>query len=341
MVIMLYVIWNLISAQLPFQSSVQSPSVVKNKKRKLTSPSVECRSPKTIKVLEKNLTKENVDNTKSAANIDTKDDDNCIDIIKDTEIENVKENTTSNKVDARDKFETPKRTSTVQKKLEKQEKLKSSSLTKFLQKTDKQEDKLKEESQVSVQKEDDSTKNTPKKGIDSGTSVSQTNTVNNKIEDSPSILNDSLSQSDSDIAIISSDNEEKDEQTKSATSTTENASDTLQILKTPTTEKSKQKKLTPKQQEKQLLSAKKKEERKKLKMVSCNVYDVNILFYLIIKCFTYSLGERKKIARGTANSAKRKGRETQRKGGKGKSRERTETDGKKIEGTKEAIGNRV
>lgn len=241
------------------QNQVQSSNVTQSKKRKLTSPSIENNPAKTIKILKKSLNTDIVGSKSNNTDIDTENEN---DNIEEIEVENLKENSTSNKLKTENKCETPRQTSSGQKTLEKQEKLKSSPLTKFLQKTDKQKNSSKEVSQISLQEgKDDLFEKTSEK------SVSETkNNLTNKIEDSPSTVNNSPNQTDSDIAILSSD-EDKDEQTKSITTNTIKDVIISKNIKTPKMEKIKQKRLTPKQEEKKLLIAKRKEERRRSKMV--------------------------------------------------------------------------
>lgn len=259
---------------MPFQtrSSVQSPNVIQSKKRKLSSPSVECKSSKTIKIL-KNLSTDNANDEldDTDVNIESKDIAQ-MEIIEDMETENAKENA-SNKRKSESKNKMPKRISIGQKKLE-QSKL--SPLTKFLQKTDKQKDSPKEESQISLQEEKDDIveeiEDNSKKVIEIDVNRSETtNSLNDTAEDSFSTVNNSLSRSDSDFVILSSDSEDKDEKTKSITSTPKTAN-------SPRMNKAKQKKLTHKREEKKLLIAKKKEENKLLQMVDKNIYNILILF---------------------------------------------------------------
>ncbi|XP_043799861.1 chromatin assembly factor 1 subunit A-B-like [Apis laboriosa] len=247
-------------AQLPFQmqNQIQSSNVVQSKKRKLTSPSIENNSPKTVKIFKKSLSIDIAGSKSNNTDIDTENEND----IEEIEVENLKENSTSNKLKTENKCETPKQSG--QKTLEK---LKSSPLTKFLQKTDKQKNNSKEESQISLQEgKDDLFEKTSEKKYISNISVSETrNNLTNKIEDSPFTVNNSPNQTDSDIAILSSD-EDKDEQTKSITNTIKDVTSISKNIKTPKMDKIKQKKLTPKQEEKKLLIAKRKEERQKSKM---------------------------------------------------------------------------
>lgn len=250
-------------AQLPFQmqNQIQSSNVVQSKKRKLTSPSIENNSPKAMKIFKKSLNTDIVGSKSNNIDIDIENEND----IEEIEVENLKENSTSNKLKTENKCETPRQSG--QKTLEKQEKLKSNPLTKFLQKTDKQKNNSKDESQISLQEgKDDLFKKTSEKKYISNISVSETrNNLTNKIEDSPSTVNNSPNQTDSDIAILSSD-EDKDEQTKSITDTIKDITSISKNIKTPKMEKIKQKKLTPKQEEKKLLIAKRKEERRRSKM---------------------------------------------------------------------------
>lgn len=244
------------------QNQIQSSNVVQSKKRKLTSPSIENNSPKAMKIFKKSLNTDIVGSKSNNIDIDIENEND----IEEIEVENLKENSTSNKLKTENKCEIPRQSG--QKALEKQEKLKSNPLTKFLQKTDKQKNNSKDESQISLQEgKDDLFKKTSEKKYISNISVSETrNNLTNKIEDSPSTVNNSPNQTDSDIAILSSD-EDKDEQTKSITDTIKDITSISKNIKTPKMEKIKQKKLTPKQEEKKLLIAKRKEERRRSKMV--------------------------------------------------------------------------
>lgn len=243
------------------QNQIQSSNIVQSKKRKLTSPSIENNSPKAMKIFKKSLSIDIAGSKSNNTDIDTENEND----IEEIEVENLKENSTSNKLKTENKCETPKQSG--QKTLEK---LKSSPLTKFLQKTDKdkQKNSSKEESQISLQEgKDDLFEKTSEKKYISNISVSETrNNLTNKIEDSPFTVNNSPNQIDSDIAILSSD-EDKDEQTKSITNTIKDVTSISKNIKTPKMDKIKQKKLTPKQEEKKLLIAKRKEERQKSKMV--------------------------------------------------------------------------
>lgn len=242
------------------QNQIQSSNVVQSKKRKLTSPSIENNSPKAMKIFKKSLNTDIVGSKSNNIDIDIENEND----IEEIEVENLKENSTSNKLKTENKCETPRQSG----QKEKQEKLKSNSLTKFLQKTDKQKNNSKDESQISLQEgKDDLFKKTSEKKYISNISVSETrNNLTNKIEDSSSTVNNSPNQTDSDIAILSSD-EDKDEQTKSITDTIKDITSISKNIKTPKMEKIKQKKLTPKQEEKKLLIAKRKEERRRSKMV--------------------------------------------------------------------------
>ncbi|XP_033298413.1 chromatin assembly factor 1 subunit A-B [Bombus bifarius] len=262
-------------AQLPFQmrSPVQSPNVVHSRKRKLASPFMECKSPKAMKILKNNLSKDSVNSEPNSTSVDTENKD--IDIIKivedpPTETENAKENAFS-KEKASSKTRTSKQIVTGQKKLEKQEKLKSSPLTKFLQKTDKQKDASKEESEISFQEKNNDSIEEVEESSNKATKTNintpgTTNNLSNKVEGLLSVANNSLCQSDSDLAVLSSDTEEKDEETKSSANTMTDTPSTSQTIKTPKIDKTKLKKLTPKQEEKRLLNARRKEEKKRLKM---------------------------------------------------------------------------
>ena len=247
-------------AQLSFQtrSPTQSPNVLQNKKRKLSSPSLSCRSPKVVKI-SKASSVDTVDIVDDKLNeiVDTvTESSECIevDVAEDVETENLKENRASNKVESSSKNKTPKRSSTGQRRVEK-DKAKSSPLTKFLRKSDKEVDGSKEDHPNCSENEKEEEK--------TDEVVSQTaSNLEGKAEDTPSIVDNSLCyNSDSDLA-SSSDNEDKEEESKSTENLEENLiADSPRSCRTPKTDQTKQKKLTPKQQEKQLLSAQKKKER--------------------------------------------------------------------------------
>ncbi|XP_076664350.1 uncharacterized protein LOC143366829 [Andrena cerasifolii] len=238
-------------AQLSFQTSAaQSPNVLQNKKRKLSSPSLSCRSPKVVKISKASSMEiiEIVDD-KLTKIVDTVTESNeCIEVEEDVETENLKENRASNKVESSRKNKTPKRSSTGQKRAEK-DKAKSSPLTKFLRKSDKEVDGSKEDHPNCSETE-------KKEGKTDEVVSRTTSNLEGKAEDAPSIVDNSLCyNSDSDPA-TSSDNEDKEEESKS-TENLEERADSPRSCRTPKTDKTKQKKLTPKQ----LLSAQKKKER--------------------------------------------------------------------------------
>lgn len=257
------------------RSPVQSPNVVHTRKRKLPLPSMECKNPKAMKILKNNLSEDSVNNEPNSTSVDTRNKDiNLIEVIEDppTETENAKENAFS-KEKASSKTKTSKRIAAGQKKLEKQEKLKSSPLTKFLQKTDKQKDASKEESEISFQEEKNDSIEEVEESSNKATKTNintpgTTNNLSNKVEGLLSDANNSLYQSDSDLVVLSSDTEEKDEEAKSSANTMTDTPGTSQSIKTSKIDKTKLKKLTPKQEEKRLLNARRKEEKKRLKMVN-------------------------------------------------------------------------
>ncbi|XP_043259612.1 chromatin assembly factor 1 subunit A-like [Colletes gigas] len=189
-------------AQLPFhtQSPIQLQNSSQSKKRKLTSPSVINRSSKAVKISNRKSSKDIADNklnddAKSKAKESSKD----MEIIKDIESENVKENTTSNEVEGKNKI---RRSLTGQKKLDLKDKVKLSPLTKFLKKTDKNEESLESACQNLIQdKKDEQIITTPKgKPVKKGTLLNS---------------NSSSHHSDTDITILSSNDEDMEEQTKS------------------------------------------------------------------------------------------------------------------------------
>ncbi|XP_034196204.2 uncharacterized protein LOC117611888 [Osmia lignaria lignaria] len=234
-------------AQLPFQirSPTQSPNVMKTKKRKLSSPSVGCKSPKAVKVSKPASNKDD-------AKVETlRMDSNDIEIVESIEIESVKENT-SNKVNAVQKSTTPKQLSTKQKKIEKQDKSKSNCLTKFLKKTDTKEDDANDDQENPLLEEKDESVN---ESFDTETDAN----VSQKAEELVGAVNDSCDVN-SDVVNLSSDsNDRGGDHLKSNTEQSMNSDSS----KTPKIDKIKKTKLTPTQQEKKLLSIKKKEEMQK------------------------------------------------------------------------------
>ena len=240
-------------AQLSFraQSPTESPKVLQNKKRKLSSPSLSCRSPKVVKISKGS----SMDDKLNDSTVDTvTESDEYVEVVEDVETENLKENRASNKVESSSKNKTPKRSWTGQRRVEK-DKAKSSPLTKFLRKSDKEVDGSKEDQPNCSENEKE------EENRDEVVSQSTSN-LEGKADDVSSIADNSLCyNSDSDIA-TSSDNEDKEEDSKSTENLEESLrGDSPRSCRTPKMDKTKQKKLTPKQQEKQLLSAQKKKER--------------------------------------------------------------------------------
>lgn len=247
-----------------------------------------------------------VDDKLNDFTMDTVTENNeCVEVIEDAEIENLKENRVSNKVESSSKNKTPKRSSTGQRRVEK-DKAKSSPLTKFLRRSDKEADGSKEDHPNCSENEKEEEK------TDRVVSQSTSN-LEGKAEDTPSIADNSLCyNSDSDIA-TSSDNEDKEEESKSTENLEESLkADSPRSCRTPKMDKTKQKKLTPKQQEKQLLSAQKKKERQIQKLVS----GIHFFHFLLCVCkevkqsFVHSLGKREEAGRGTGKSTEGKGGET-------------------------------
>ncbi|KZC03848.1 Chromatin assembly factor 1 subunit A [Dufourea novaeangliae] len=251
-------------AQLPFQtqSPIGSSNVIHSKKRKLTSPSMDLKSPKAFKILRKNLSKDIGSNKKlnSSAKDATEENSKGIEIIDNTETENLKENTTSNKNESGNKNRTPKRISTGQKMLEK-DKVKSNPLSKFLKKTEIDGEVSKDERNTLQNEENESVNKS------SNTNADKTALQSNHSSQKAEVDNSMNYNSDCDIEILSSDAEDKEELAKSNESgEISGETDSPKSLKTPNTDKGKQRRLTPKQQEKKLSSAKKEEERERLKM---------------------------------------------------------------------------
>ncbi|XP_053995322.1 chromatin assembly factor 1 subunit A-B-like [Hylaeus anthracinus] len=144
-------------AQLPFQmqSPKQSQNSVQSKKRKLTSPSVNCPNPKAIKISKMNKNHDIANKLKDDANNSLEESNKSKEVVDDIEIVDVKENKISNKVESTSKNRTPKRSSTGQKRSETMDKVKSSPLSQFLKKTDKDEENLKGNQQNFIQNQED------------------------------------------------------------------------------------------------------------------------------------------------------------------------------------------
>lgn len=228
-------------AQLPFLSSLESPNSVANKKRKLTSPSIECRKPKVIKV-------KDVEENESKKNLNNGADDNSedVEVVEKTENEDEQEHVTTDEIEDVSKT-TPKRRS-IGKKKEKKKKdtANNSGLENFLKKSTAEEDK--EES------------------TNSPSPTAKCTSVSPKGNDSVRL------DPDSETELQSSDIENKDVSKKANDNlkrSIENCSP--KTPKTPRLEKNVEnvgsgKKLTPTQQKRKLLNAKKKEEKERLRM---------------------------------------------------------------------------
>lgn len=265
-----------ISAQLPFQTlsaskSPNSTNNVPNKKRKVASPLEGLKDSKIIKYAKENSAK-NTSEEKEEVEEKSDTDSECIELISDQgekDLEQSSDDEKKMKIDT-----TPKRNSvTKNKTLEKSQK-KFGALTKFLMKADSEptssSPKSKNESdyQNIYVHEENSEICSNLQSLESPLHVSCVSKEMDKVNviENPNICQ----ESDSDIAILSSDDEVPSELDKSRTSINEEKISTSATPATPKSdkdEKMKFKKLTPKQLEKRQETAKRKEEKAKLKMV--------------------------------------------------------------------------
>lgn len=272
-------------------SSSKSPSSTDNvrnkKKRKITSPSIESKSPKIVKLATKeNLVRSILEKEEENANekkLNSSDD--SVEIIS---LDDEKKD-----LDKSDKEKTKKGDSTPKRSLEKKKKLdksqpKPGALTKFFKKTDKEveESDISHENNLSELKGKQDNQDTSvykeKNEIHLNESsdaqfiscelqdTSQLSETDDHVDDKDV---DPLQESDCDITVLSSDNEASSELDKSISSRDKEGTDGPATPVTPKTDKDKKsiKKLTPKQLAKKQETTKRKEERQRLKMV-CIVY---------------------------------------------------------------------
>ncbi|RLU19046.1 hypothetical protein DMN91_009404 [Ooceraea biroi] len=282
-------------AQLPFQalnSAKLSPStnIEPNKKRKVTSPLVSLKSPKVSKLskkdhLNQNILEDEEENVRgSSKECIVVSDDEKKDVQSEQSVDDEKKDVQSKQsVDDENKKGdiTPKRSSLGKnKKLDKSQQ-KSGALTKFLKKTDRKitadsdgstrESKSRQDLQdTSVQEE--------KNEVSLDESLEPQSSDKYKLQmsqgkESPSVHNDkqaespSFQQWDSDVAVLSSDNENPSELDGSTLSRNEETEESA-VPVTPKSDKHVMKtlkRLTPKQLEKREEIARRKEEKLKLR----------------------------------------------------------------------------
>ncbi|XP_066590749.1 chromatin assembly factor 1 subunit A-B-like isoform X2 [Prorops nasuta] len=233
-------------AQLPFQKSgLTTPNSTINKKRKLTSPSVDCKNRKMIRI---ELKEKDVKNKILKTLIDVKENQSAE---ENTEIE--KDQSLLSSPDSKEdcKRKKPRKVTT---KEESKNQEKPGALTRFLQNIDK------------------SPKTTEQNESDKNVNIKNTSNISiTKSED----LNQSIISlhENSDLISLSSDNDSNEVKHSSSSEkqnndTVDSCSDLLKTPKKKSTSKlilASNKKLTPKQLEKQLASAKRKAEVQRIR----------------------------------------------------------------------------
>ncbi|XP_014483317.1 PREDICTED: chromatin assembly factor 1 subunit A-A-like [Dinoponera quadriceps] len=272
-------------ARLPFQTlsaskSPNSTNNVLNKKRKVESPLEELKSSKMIKYAKENSTK-SISEEKEETEEKSDTDSECIELISDEEEKNLEQSNVL-KNGKRKKIDTaPKKNSLTKSKIRAETSKKFGSLKKFLKKAnnepigniirDSSSYRLKNnrdcENEESAHEEESEICSSlqPLKSSSLHTSEASEETENAIVKEGPNIC----PESDSDIAVLSSDTETQSELDKSRTSINEEKIRQSAIPTTPKSDKDtkmKVKKLTPKQLEKKREIAKKREERARLKM---------------------------------------------------------------------------
>lgn len=269
-----------ISARLPFQTlsvskSPNSTNNVPNKKRKVVSPLEELKSSKIIKFTKENSVKDTSEEQEDAEEKPDTDRE-CIELISDQEEKYLEQSSDEEHANKEKIDTTPKRSSLKKSKtLEKSQK-KSGALTKFLTKVDSEPtSSLVHDSDLHKSENEKDCQNISVHEEESGSPLLNTSQVNEEIEDIKIVERSNTYQdSDSDVAVLSSDTEAQSELDKSKSSINE---EKVTKLATPTTPKSnkedkmKLKKLTPKQLEKKQEVARRKEEKAKLKIVCYTV----------------------------------------------------------------------
>ncbi|XP_032683554.1 chromatin assembly factor 1 subunit A-B [Odontomachus brunneus] len=264
-------------AQLPFQTlsaskSPNSTNNMPNKKRKVVSPLEEIKNSKMIKYAKENSAKD-ISEEKEKVEEKSDTDSECIELISDQEEKDLEQSSEQND-EEKTKIETPKRNFIKKNKTLKKSQKKSGALTKFLTKADSEptSTSLKSRTQEldcqNTSREENGEIPLSLQSLESPLHMSHVSKEMNQVN---VIENPNISQeSDSDIAILSSDDEAPSELDKSITSINEEKTIKSPIPTTPKSgdkdEKIKFKKLTPKQLEKRQEIAKRKEEKAKLKM---------------------------------------------------------------------------
>ncbi|KAG7197927.1 hypothetical protein KM043_016164 [Ampulex compressa] len=261
-------------ARLPFQmlSSLESANKVPNKKRKLTSPLIECKSSKMIKITTKENSIENVDEAEVNGDVSNRvnESNSSVEILTDVEVEESIESKTSEDKEVQDNNETPKRSSRRSKRAKSKDNGTAGALTKFFKKTEKNLDIIGNHQNDSIQHKEIDEIQDKTLNVRAGDTVSESkNSQNEKREESNEMINDvsKCFDTDSDDTLSSSENEEKEEQEKSNTTMDNVRNATTSTPKTEDSlENAKRRKLTPKQLERRKESAKKREEKEKLRM---------------------------------------------------------------------------
>lgn len=265
-------------ARLPFQmlSSVESPNSISNKKRKLSSPSIEYKSPKVLKITSKENSLEDVaeDKMESTSN-SANESDGSLEVIEDDRIDDTQERSESDTADNRRRNVTPKR-SFVGKARKLHNKKKSSALAKFFTKSDQKSETGEDVPDMTNDKNkvEGSNEVLEDQPVEY-TSQSPDSTKDEK-KDIISHEENSSHVSECESTTISSEEDDKKSDNDESNLDESLRNDSPRVLKNTRSAKSlnadktmndiKQKKLTPKQQERQLQIAKRKEEQQRLRM---------------------------------------------------------------------------
>jgi hypothetical protein len=277
-----------ILVQLSFQTLNASPdsaNIASSKKRKVTSPLVGSKSSKVSKFLKKDCINQSSLENKIENTRETNDSKECIVITEDNERKESEQSDQQGDEDKKNDV-TPKRSSAGKnKKLDKSQR-KSGALTKFFKKTDRKTESTADdthdahESKGEQDLEDTSIR---EKGEDevcsnenldaSGKSNSQISQANVELKNLS--VHDTkgsfFRQSDSNVVILSSDNESSSELDKSISNKNKETQEPESNQETDKDAKKKLRTPTSKQLEKREEIVRRKEEKLKLKMVHCAV----------------------------------------------------------------------
>lgn len=268
------------------------------KKRKITTSLAGCKSPKILKFTTKENSETNVfEDEKKDEEIKINSSSDSNEIIFDEEEKDLKkDNQQDHKKNKKNDTIPSKNSLRKSRKLDKSEE-KTGALKKFFKKAEKKgksktnHDNMlyelksgQEHQDISVQKETNEI--CLNKNLSKQSSESRANEKLDYTDITDKDANHSLCQDfDSDIAILSSDNETTNELDKTISSRNEETTRQSTIPTTPKTPKNmekKIKKLTPKQLEKRQEIAKRKEEKLRLREVRSNFYILCCFMYYIL-----------------------------------------------------------